>query len=142
MFFYCEPNFIEKFLRLSVFFFFFFFKFWPKSKWREIKIGYLAAILKRYNILIFFRNDGFLIVHTSPDTYMMQISLQNSGGKLVFLGGSYGTPLGINGSKSTLVKSKILTKFIILKNVLDFNDRIKLIKIYACNCIVWNKFTW
>ena len=29
------------------------FKFWPKSKWREIKIGYLAAILKRYNILIF-----------------------------------------------------------------------------------------
>ena len=26
-------------------------KFWPKSKWREIKISYLAAILKRYNIV-------------------------------------------------------------------------------------------
>ena len=42
MFSYFEPNFIEKFLRESVFFF---FKFWPKSKWREMKIGYLAAIL-------------------------------------------------------------------------------------------------
>ena len=26
-----------------------FFKIWPKSKWREIKIGYLVAILKRNN---------------------------------------------------------------------------------------------
>ena len=51
MFFYFEPNFIEKFLWESVFFF---FKFWPKSKWREIKIGYLAAIFKLYNIFIFF----------------------------------------------------------------------------------------
>ena len=51
MFSYFEPNFIE-------FFFFFFkkvvFKFWPKLKWREIKIGYLAPILKQYNILRFF----------------------------------------------------------------------------------------
>ena len=29
------------------------FKFWPKSKWREMKIGYLAAILKRYKHFIF-----------------------------------------------------------------------------------------
>ena len=36
-------------------------------------------------------------------TYMMQISLQNSGGKVVFSGGFHGPPLGTNGSKSTLV---------------------------------------
>ena len=40
-----------------------------------------------------------LIVHT----FMVQISLQNAGGKVVFLGGFHGTPLGTNGSKSTLV---------------------------------------
>ena len=34
--------------------------FWPKSKWREIKIGYLAAFLKWYNILFFFQNYDFL----------------------------------------------------------------------------------
>ena len=35
---------------------------------------------------------------------MVQIPLQNSGGgKMVFGGGFYGTPLGTNGSKSTLV---------------------------------------
>ena len=56
MFSYFEPNFIEKFLWESVF-----FKFWPKSKSREIKIGYLAAILKRYNIFNFFlQNCDFL----------------------------------------------------------------------------------
>ena len=38
-------------------------------------------------------------------TYMLQISLQNSGGKVVFSGGggSMEPPLGTNGSKSTLV---------------------------------------
>ena len=37
-------------------------------------------------------------------TYMLQISLQNSGGKVVFLrGGSMEPPFGTNGSKSTLV---------------------------------------
>ena len=44
MFSYFEPNFFEKK----------FFKFWPKSKWREIRISDLAAILKRYNIFNFF----------------------------------------------------------------------------------------
>ena len=63
---------------------FFFFKIWPKSKWREIKIGYLAAILKRNNISTFFlQNCDFFIART----YMVQISLQNSGGKVVFSGG-------------------------------------------------------
>ena len=58
MFSYIEPNFIEK-IPLGKWF----FKFWPKSKWREIKIGYLAAILKRYNIFFFFfflQNSEFL----------------------------------------------------------------------------------
>ena len=54
-----EPNFIKKFLWKKVFFFFF-FKIWPKSKWREIKIGYLAAILERNNILFFLKNCLFL----------------------------------------------------------------------------------
>ena len=34
---------------------------------------------------------------------MVQILLQNSGGKVFFSGGIHGTPLGTNGSKSTLV---------------------------------------
>ena len=46
----------------------------------------------------FFPELWFLIVHT----YMVQISLQNSGGKVVFLGVPW-TPLSTNGSKSTLV---------------------------------------
>ena len=36
-------------------------------------------------------------------TYMVQISMQNSGGKKVFSGGSMDPPLGTNGSKSALV---------------------------------------
>ena len=53
---YYEPGFIEKFLWESRFFL---KKFWRKSLWskineNEIKIGHLAAILKRYNILMFF----------------------------------------------------------------------------------------
>ena len=40
----------------------------------------------------------FFIVHT----YMVQISLQNSGVKVVFLG-FHGTPLGTNGREITLV---------------------------------------
>ena len=42
---------------------------------------------------------GIMVFHT----YMVQISLQNSGGKVVFLGGSMEPPLGTNGSKSTMV---------------------------------------
>ena len=49
---------------------------------------------------IFLQNCDFFIVHT----YMVQISLQNSGGKVVFLRGvPWNLPLGTNGSKSTLV---------------------------------------
>ena len=68
---------------------FFFFKIWPKSKIRKIKIGYLAAILKRNNIFFFFFQncDVFYIART----YMVQILLQNSGGKVVFSGGFHGT---------------------------------------------------
>ena len=95
MFSYFEPNFIEKVLWESGF-----SNFWPKSKSREIKIGYLAAILKRYNIFnfFFFCRIVIFIVH------MVQISLQNSAGKVVFYGWvPRNPPLGTNGSKSTLV---------------------------------------
>ena len=47
----------------------------------------------------FFAELCFYIAHT----YMVQISLQNSGGKVVFYGWVPRNPLGTNGSKSTLV---------------------------------------
>ena len=84
---YFEPNFIEKFLWESA------FKFWPNLKWRKIKIGYLAAILKRYNIFIFFF-FFFCRIVIFYSTYMVQISLLNSDGKVVFLRGFHGTPRG------------------------------------------------
>ena len=77
------------------------FQILAKIEWREIKIGYLAVILKRYNIFNFFlQNCDFFIVHT----YVVQIPLQNSAGKVVFYGWiPRNPPLGTNGSKSTLV---------------------------------------
>ena len=48
--------------------------------------------------IIIFSELWFFIVYT----YMVQISLQNSGGKVVFLGGFHGISR-TNGSKSTLV---------------------------------------
>ena len=44
-----EPNFIEKSFGKV----FFFSNFLQKSKWREMKIGYLVAIFKRYKYSIF-----------------------------------------------------------------------------------------
>ena len=61
---YDEPKFIEKLFWEIKVFLFSFSKFGPKSKWREIKIGYLAAIFKRYNILFFLSNYDFFIVCT------------------------------------------------------------------------------
>ena len=49
MFSYFEPNFIEKFYRESVF-----FKFWSRDYFRETKIRFLAAILKRNVFWMFF----------------------------------------------------------------------------------------
>ena len=40
---------------------------------------------------------------------MVQISLQNSGGKVVFLGGSMEPPLDTNGSNGTLVTEVLRT---------------------------------
>ena len=69
-----------------------------KKKKTEKKKRYLAAILKQHDILC-FPELSFLIVHK----YMVQISLQNSGRKVVFLGGSMQPPWASSGSKSTLV---------------------------------------
>ena len=82
MFSYFEPNFFEKMCLGK-----WFLKFWLKSKWREVKICNLATILKRYNSLKVFQQIFY-------SAYMVQISLQNSGGKVVFLWGSMETPLG------------------------------------------------
>ena len=52
------------------------------------------------HLQIFFAELGFFMTRT----YMVEISLQNSGGKVVFSGGfPWNPPLGTNGSKSTLV---------------------------------------
>ena len=71
-----------------------------KKKKKKRKNGYLAAILKRYNILFysilfliylfFWQNYDFFIV----PTYMVPISLQNFGETSVFLrNGSMNPPL-------------------------------------------------
>ena len=56
---------------------------------------------ERYNILtVFFAEQWSFIVQL---LYVVQISLQNSGGKAVFGGGGGSIPLGTNGSENTLV---------------------------------------
>ena len=47
-----------------LFFFIFFSKFLPKSKWREMKIGYLALILKRYKYLFIYLFIYFLLEYS------------------------------------------------------------------------------
>ena len=85
-----------------------FFQNLDKIEMIRNKNRHLAAILKRYSILelfcfvlfcfVFWHNCYlFLIARTN----MMQIALQNSGGKVVFSGEP--PSLGTNGSKSTLV---------------------------------------
>ena len=97
MFSYFEPNFIEKFFWESVFF----FKFWPKSKWRETKIGYLAAILRRYNIFIFFFR---IVIFYSPYMHGANFIATFRWESGFLTGGSMEPLLGTsNGSKSTLV---------------------------------------
>ena len=72
-----------------------FFKIWPKSKWREKKIGYLAAILKRNNILIFFLlNCDFY----SPYIYGANC-IAKYRWESVFFGGFHGTPWAPTGVK-------------------------------------------
>ena len=61
MFSYFKPNFIKKFLWKSGF-----SNVGQNRKWREIKIGYLAAILKRYNIFTIF---GRIVIFYSPYIY-------------------------------------------------------------------------
>ena len=50
------------------------------------------------NFKIVFAELWFFIVHT----YMVQISLQNSDGKMVSLGGFHGAPIGHQREWSTL----------------------------------------
>ena len=80
----CSPTFSQISLKNS-FGKGFFFQILAEIERREIKIGYLAAILKRYNIFIFF----FRIVIFYSPYIMVQISLRNSSGNIVFF-----TPLG------------------------------------------------
>ena len=91
MFSYFEPNFIEKFLWESVFFFFFFFFFQilAKIETTQTKNRLFGRHFETVQHFIFPPELWFLIVHT----YMVQISLQNSDGKVVFWG-VHETPLG------------------------------------------------
>ena len=61
MFSYFEPNFLEKFLWESGF-----SNFGQNRNDAKTKIGYLAAILKRYNIFNFFSR---IVIFYSPYTY-------------------------------------------------------------------------
>ena len=100
MFSYFEPDLIEKFLRESVFSNF--AQNWNAAK---LKIGYLAAILKRYILFIylffFFKIMIFYSAYIHGANFIAKFC-----GKVVFLGGvpwNPPPPLGTNGSKSTLV---------------------------------------
>ena len=89
MFSYFEPSFIEKFLWESG------FQILAKIEMRRNKNRLFG---RHWNGTTFSRIVIF-IVHT----YKVQISLQNSGGKVVFLRrGSMEPPLGTNGSKKYL----------------------------------------
>ena len=66
----------------------------------ETKIGYLAAILKRNNIIIFvFR----IVIFYSPYIYDANFTAKFRWESGFLGGGVHGTPLGTNVSKSTLV---------------------------------------
>ena len=67
-----------------------FSNFCQNRYWRKIKIGYLAAILKRYNFVVVVAELWFFIIHT----YMVHILSQNPGGEVVFLRGVPWNPLG------------------------------------------------
>ena len=92
MFSYFEPNFIEKFLWESVF-----FQILAKIEMTRNKNRLFGRHFETVQHFQFFlQNCDLFIVHT----YMVQISLQNSVGKVVFYGwGPIEPPLGTNGSK-------------------------------------------
>ena len=93
MFSYFEPNFIEKFLWERG------FQILAKTEMTRNKNRLFDRHFETVQHFQFFflQNCDFFIVHT----YMVQISLQNSSGKVVFLRGSFmEPPLGTNGSKS------------------------------------------
>ena len=65
------------------------------EKWREIKIDYLAAILKRYNV--------WIVIFYSPYIYDANFIAKFRWESGFLEGGSMEPPLGTKGSKSTLV---------------------------------------
>ena len=77
------------------------FQILAKIEMTRTKNRLFGRHFERYNIFIFFSELWFFIVHT----YMVQIPLQNSAGKVVLYGWvpRNPPPLGTNGSKSTLV---------------------------------------
>ena len=121
MFSYFEPNFIEKFLWESG------FSNFAKIEMTQNKnrlLKYLVAIFKWFNILfnflflffflilflIFFLFSIYLFIYLCfcrimifyIHAYIVQLSLQTSSGKVVFLGGFHGTPTwALTGVKVT-----------------------------------------
>ena len=116
MFSYFELNFIEKFLWENV------FQILAKIEMTRNKnrlFGRHFQTVQGFQFFFFLQNSDFFIVHT----YKVQISLQNSGGKVVFYGWvPRNPPLGTNVSKSTLVTwvlKIILTKFQVNGSILN-----------------------
>ena len=93
MFSYLKPYFIEKILWKSV------FSNFGKNRNGAKKIGYLVAILKRYNILIFFSG---IMVFDSSYIYGANFTA-NFPVEKWFSKGLHRTPLVTNGSKRTFV---------------------------------------
>ena len=101
-----------------------FFKFWPKSKCREMKIGYLAAILKRYKYFIFFSWNMVVISVYIYGVKMIKKFRWESG----FLkGGSMEPSLCTNGSAGYLMQLSV-------KELLSFKD-------VACKIITISSFS-
>ena len=110
---YFELNFIEKFLWVSVFFFFFFFfQILAKIEMTRNKNRLCGRYFERlqhfilfYFILFYFILFYFILFYFSElwifivRTYMVQIALQNSGRKVVFLGGSMEPPWAASAVK-------------------------------------------
>ena len=79
MFSYFDPNFIDKFLLESAFFFLTLAKI-EMTQNKNRLFGRHFETIQHLNHFFFFQNYDFVIVHT----HMVQISLQNPGGKVVF----------------------------------------------------------
>ena len=68
-----------------------------------LKIGYLDTIWNGTPFFFFFFFFSWNMVVINVHIHDVEMIFKKSGGKVVFLGGFRGIPLGTNGRESTLV---------------------------------------